>query len=86
MSSANLGANDGVMKKTSKAVAKSREAAGLKSSSYYMTDEERSEIKLLAAEMGCSQKDAIVSAVRRFKNQGAITNEWLLDELRKRLK
>jgi hypothetical protein len=74
------------MKKTSKAVADSRKAAGLKSSSFYMTEAERSEIKALAAEMGCSQKDAIVSAVRRYRTQGAMTNEALLDELRSRLK
>ncbi len=74
------------MTKQAKAVAKSRAEAGLKSTSFYMTEAERQEIKALAAEMGCSQKDAIIAAVEAYKRQGALSNEALLLELKRRLK
>jgi len=74
------------MKKTSKAVAESRKAAGIKSTSFYLTDEERAEIDALADELNTSRKGAIMEAVRGFKSQGALTNERLLQELKRRLK
>lgn len=74
------------MKKTSKAVKKSRDAAGIKSTSFALSEAERAEIKALAVEMGASQKEAIMAAVRRYRTQGAMTNELLLEEIRKRFK
>ncbi len=74
------------MSKAAKAVSKSRAEAGLKSTSFYMSVAERQMIKTLATEMKCSQKDAIVAAVEAYWRQGALTNEALLLELKRRLK
>lgn len=74
------------MKKTSEAVKKSRAKAGVKPTSIALTDAEKAEIDALAAELGETRKGAILTAVRSFKHQGALTKEQLLAELARRLK
>lgn len=74
------------MKETSKAVSKSREAAGRKSTSLYLTDEEREELKDFATEIGLGQREAIFEAIRKFKSQGKITKAQILAEIDRRLK
>lgn len=74
------------MKKTSEAVKKSRAKAGVLSTSFALTAAEKAEIDALAEELGTTRKDAVLTAVRSFKHQGALTKEQLLAELARRLK
>lgn len=74
------------MKKTSEAVKKSRAKAGVKPTSIALTDAEKADIDALAEELGASRKETILTAVRSFKQQGAMTKEQLIAELTRRLK
>lgn len=73
------------MKKTSEAVKKSRAKAGIVPTSIALTAAEKAEIDALAKELGGTRKDAILEAVRQYKQQGEITNAELVALLRKRL-
>lgn len=74
------------MKKTSEAVKRSREKAGIKPTSIGLTDDEKAEIDALASELGASRKDAILEAVRSYRGQGRMTKAALLAEIERRLK
>lgn len=74
------------MKETSKAVKASDARRGLSSTSFKFTVEQKGEIKALADELGVSQADALMEAVRSFRSQKKLSNEALLAEIKKRLK
>lgn len=74
------------MKKTSKAVKASREKAGVKPTSIGLTDEQKAKWDAFAAELGVGRVAALMEAIDSFQEQGGMSNERLLAELRRRLR
>lgn len=74
------------MKETSKAVKASDARRGVVSTSFKLTQEQKAEIKAWAEELGVSQAEAIVEAVRSARGQGKMTKAQLLAEIERRLK
>lgn len=75
------------MKETSKAVSKSREAAGRRSTSFYLTDAERETLTAFTEEIGAkSQREAIFEAIAKYRAQGKISKAQILAEIERRLK
>lgn len=72
------------MKATSKAVKKSRQAAGKRSTSFYWSDAERAEVAALADRLSVSQSEAILTAVRSF-GRSELSDADLMALLRARL-
>lgn len=68
------------------AVKASRQAAGLKSTSIYVTDAERALWKAVAAERGESLKVALMAGLAALQDAPAMSNEALATEVLRRMR
>ena len=74
------------MKKRSEIEAKSLEAAGRKSTSFFLTDDEKKKIKDFADDIGMSQREAILAAIDQYYRQGKPDVPAVLEKLAKELR